>query len=82
MFIGYGTQAMQALQALARIDEGAHLIALLRIQAKLISLDGDGVVDTTVEFSLDDNKFVVSFIVAMTGVEATIAELDWQVNGV
>ncbi|MFI5749023.1 hypothetical protein ACIBBE_24525 [Streptomyces sp. NPDC051644] len=81
MFISYSTQAMKALTGLASIDQGAHYIALLRIQGVLIKLD-DGVVDTTVDFAIDDDKFVVSFTAAKKGVQATINELDWQVNGV
>lgn len=81
MFISYSTQAMRALQGLADIDRGAHFIALLRIQGKLADL-ADGVIDTTVSIRVEDDKFVISFTAAKTGMEVTVNELDWQVNGV
>jgi hypothetical protein len=81
VFISYSTQAMMALTGLANIDQGAHFIALLRIQGALAKLS-DGLVDTTVDFTIDDDKFVVSFTAARKGMEATINELDWQVNGI
>ncbi|MFF3734059.1 hypothetical protein ACFYXM_28075 [Streptomyces sp. NPDC002476] len=81
MFISYSTQAMKALAGLAEIDRGAHYIALLRIQSALISLD-DGVIDTTVTLAIDDDKYVIPFTAAKKGVEVTINELDWQVNGI
>jgi hypothetical protein len=81
VFISYSTQAMTALGGLAAIDQGAHFIALLRIQGALANLS-DGLVDTTVRFTIDDDRFVVSFTAARKGMEATVNELDWQVNGV
>lgn len=81
MFISYGSQAMRALEALVSVDRGAYSLALLRIQDKLASL-GDGCVDATVGFTVDDDRYVISFGASIKGVEASIAELDWQVNGV
>ncbi|KFG71314.1 hypothetical protein [Streptomyces mutabilis] len=81
MIISYSTQAMRALEALANIDRGAYFIALLRIEGALTAT-GDGVTDTTVGFTIDDDKYVISFSAVASGIQATIAELDWQVNGV
>lgn len=81
VIINYSVQAMRAFEALAQIDRGAYFIALLRIQEKLLKF-GDGASDLTVRFTLDEDAYVITFTAVVAGAQATIAELDWQVNGI
>lgn len=81
MFISYSTQAMEALDGLAVFDRAAYVIAMLRVQGRLTSVEGDAMVSATVGISVDDNTFTVAFTASVIGVEATVHELDWQVSG-
>lgn len=80
MFISYSTQAKEALDGLATFSSTAYIIAMLRIQGELASVPDGAMAETVTAFSVDDDEFVVALIASVSGVQATVHELDWQVR--
>jgi hypothetical protein len=82
VFISYSTRAKEAIDLLANFDRAAYFLALTRVQGWLASVEGDGMVEAMIRFTVDDETYTVAFAATVLGAEVTVHELGWEVAGI
>lgn len=79
MNIRYSDQAWTAIQATKKY--GVQALTLEGIQSELKKSNSrSGVVKAQVSFTVDENRFVVSFTALANGTEMHITQLSWRMR--